>query len=93
MGHLLRSPLFLAVVTCLGTACWIVCFWLMVRISRRQDALLKELHRQTRGIATLTKEEHHLIQEVHPQVGAIKEAIEHETPKETAEEPPERAKA
>ncbi|HKQ39611.1 MAG TPA: hypothetical protein VJ063_16160 [Verrucomicrobiae bacterium] len=63
-------------LTFISTACWLVCFWWMWRISSRQDALLKELHKHTQRIARLTKAEHDLIQEVHPQVGAIKEAIE-----------------
>ena len=65
--------LVLAVV---GTACWVVCFWWMHRISARQDNLLKELHEVMRRIETLAKEEHDLIREVHPAVGEIKESVE-----------------
>jgi hypothetical protein len=63
-------------LTWLGLACWAVCFWWMHRISARQDALLKELHEMTGRIEQLSKAEHDLIQEVHPQVGEIKERVQ-----------------
>lgn len=62
-------------LTWLGLACWGVCFWWMHRISSRQDALLKELHEMARRIEHFSKAEHELIQEVHPQVGEIKEHV------------------
>lgn len=63
-------------LTVASAGCWIVCFWWMRRISVRQDALLVELRDQTRRIEQLSKAEHDLIQEVHPQVGQIKHAVE-----------------
>ena len=63
-------------LTWIGTACWIVCFAWMHRISSRQDTVLKELHGMTKRIEQLSKAEHQLIQEVHPQVGVIKEQVE-----------------
>ena len=63
-------------LTWIGMACWIVCFLWMRRISSRQNAVLKELHGMTTRIEQLSKAEHELIQEVHPQVGAIKEQVE-----------------
>jgi t-SNARE complex subunit (syntaxin) len=48
----------------------------MHRISSRQDALLKKLHGMTTRIEQLSKAEHELIQEVHPQVGVIKDQVE-----------------
>jgi hypothetical protein len=63
-------------ITVASAACWIVCFWWMHRISTRQDALLAELREQTCRIEQLSKAEHDLIQEVHPQVGEIKETVE-----------------
>ncbi|HET7230518.1 MAG TPA: hypothetical protein VFJ16_10985 [Longimicrobium sp.] len=63
-------------MTVLGTVCWGVCFWWMHRISRRQDALLGELREQTRRIEKLSREEHQLIREVHPQVGEIRESLQ-----------------
>ena len=63
-------------LTWIGMACWIVCFLWMHRISSRQNAVLKELHGMTTRIEQLSKAEHELIREVHPQVGAIKEQVE-----------------
>jgi hypothetical protein len=63
-------------MTVLGTLCWGLCFWWMHRISSRQDTLLVELREQGRRIETLSREEHALIREVHPQVGEIKESIQ-----------------
>jgi len=63
-------------MTALGTLCWGLCFWWMHRISSRQDTMLVELREQGRRIETLSREEHALIREVHPQVGEIKESIQ-----------------
>jgi hypothetical protein len=60
----------------IGSACWLICFWWMHRISARQDAMLKELHEVTKRIEQLSKAEHDLIREVHPQVGEIKEKVD-----------------
>ena len=64
------------VLGCIGTLCWIVCFWWMHRISSRQDAMLEELHEMTTRIERLSRAEHDLISDVHPQVGEIKEQVE-----------------
>ena len=64
------------VLSCIGTLCWIVCFWWMHRISSRQDALLEELHEMTTRIEKLSQSEHDLISDVHPQVSEIKEQVE-----------------
>lgn len=61
---------------CIGTLCWIVCFWWMHSISSRQDALLKELHEMTARIEKLSRAEHDLIRDVHPKVSEIKEKVE-----------------
>ena len=63
-------------MTVLGTLCWALCFWWMHRISSRQDTLLVELREQGRRIEVLSREEHALIREVHPQVGEIRESIQ-----------------
>jgi len=63
-------------ITTISAACWIVCFWWMHRISTRQDALLAELQEQNCRIEQLSKTEHDLIREVHPQVGEIKETMD-----------------
>jgi cell division protein FtsB len=63
-------------LTVLDTVCWGLCFWWMHRISSRQDALLAQLQEQGRRIEKLSKAEHDLIKEVHPQVGEIKEVVQ-----------------
>ena len=60
----------------IGLACWGVCFWWMRRIANNQRALLDELCEQGRRIEKLSKAEHDLIKEVHPQVGEIKDSVE-----------------
>ena len=62
--------------TLLGTACWAVCFWWMYRISLKQNRLLDRLTEQGKRIEKLSRVEHDLIKEVHPQVGEIKEGLE-----------------
>lgn len=61
---------------CIGTVCWAVCFWRMHSISSRQDAMLEELHEMTTRIEKLSKAEHDLIRDVHPQVSEIKDHVE-----------------
>ena len=63
-------------MTLTGTVCWGACFWWMHRISARQDALLDQLRAQGKRIEKLSKIEHDLIKEVHPQVSEIKEGME-----------------
>ena len=63
-------------LTLTGTLCWVVCFWWMHRISSKQKALLDQLHAQGKRIEKLSKLEHDLIKEVHPQVGEIKDGME-----------------
>jgi hypothetical protein len=58
-----------------GTVCWGICFWWMGRISAKQNHLMDQLHEQGRRIEKLSKVEHDLIKEVHPQVGEIKEGM------------------
>ena len=61
---------------CIGTLCWIVCFWWMHRISSRQNATLEELQEMTARIEKLSRSEHDLIRDVHPQISKIKEKVE-----------------
>jgi len=74
-------------MTATGTLCWVVCFWWMYRISTKQDAFLRQLHAQGKRIETLSRLEHDLIKEVHPQVGEIKDGMDTmvAAAKETAE--------
>jgi uncharacterized protein YdeI (YjbR/CyaY-like superfamily) len=59
-----------------GTLCWGICFVWMHRISAKQNHLLDRLGEQGRRIEKLSRIEHDLIKEVHPQVGEIKEGLE-----------------
>jgi len=63
-------------LTVAGTICWGVCFWWMNRISNKQNALLTQLREQGQRIERLSKVEHDLIKEVHPQVNEIKEGMD-----------------
>jgi hypothetical protein len=56
------------VLTWIGTSAWGLCFWWMHRFSARQDALLMELKE-------LPKTQHHILREVHPDVGEINEHV------------------
>ena len=63
-------------LTVIGTGCWGVCFWWMYRLSQKQNRLLDRLGEQGKRIEKLSRIEHDLIKEVHPQVGEIKEGME-----------------
>jgi hypothetical protein len=62
-------------MTVVGTICWGVCFWWMHRLSSKQNTLLAQLREQGKRIEKLSKIEHDLIKEVHPQVNEIKEGM------------------
>ena len=62
-------------MTLISTLCWGICFWWMRHISKKQGALLDQLREQGKRIESLSKAEHDLIKEVHPQVGEIKEDV------------------
>ena len=63
-------------MTLAGTVCWGICFWWMHRLSTKQNALLDQLREQGKRIEKLSKLEHDLIKEVHPQVSDIKEGMD-----------------
>ena len=63
-------------MTLIGTVCWGACFWWMHLISTKQNALLEHLREQGKRIEKLSRLEHDLIKEVHPQVGEIKEGMD-----------------
>jgi len=63
-------------MTLAGTICWGICFWWMRRLSLKQNILLAQLREQGKRIEKLSKLEHDLIKEVHPQVNEIKEGME-----------------
>jgi uncharacterized protein YdeI (YjbR/CyaY-like superfamily) len=62
-------------MTAIGTVCWAICFWWMHRISEKQNSLLDRLTEQGKRIEKLSRIEHDLIKEVHPQVSEIKEGM------------------
>ena len=62
-------------MTLAGTVCWGVCFWWMRRLSIKQNILLDQLREQGKRIEKLSRIEHDLIKEVHPQVSEIKEGM------------------
>ena len=59
-----------------GTVCWGICFWWMRRLSIKQNYLLDQLREQGKRIEKLSRLEHDLIKEVHPQVNEIKEGMQ-----------------
>ena len=59
-----------------GMACWVACFWWMYLISKKQNNLLARLSEQGKRIENLSRIEHDLIKEVHPQVSDIKEGMD-----------------
>jgi hypothetical protein len=63
-------------LTIAGGVCWVVCFWWMHRISKRQDSLLCELRDQTKRIEKLSRAEHDLIKQVHPKVEEIQHGVD-----------------
>jgi len=63
-------------LTLIGTFCWGICFLWMYRISTKQNTLLDQLKEQGKRIEKLSKVEHDLIKEVHPQVGEIKDGMD-----------------
>lgn len=69
-GHLLN------VVNLVNFGCWFLCFWWMHRISYRQNAVLEQLAQQTRRIEEISKEEHAILTDLHPNVEAIQHGVE-----------------
>jgi hypothetical protein len=63
-------------MTVAGTVCWPVCFWWMYRISAKQNTVLDQLTGQGKRIEKLSRVEHDLIKEVHPQVSEIKDGMD-----------------
>jgi hypothetical protein len=58
-----------------GIICWGICFVWMYRISEKQNHLLDKLGDQGKRIEKLSRMEHDLIKEVHPQVSEIKDGM------------------
>jgi cell division protein FtsB len=62
-------------LTVVSVLWWPGCFWMMQRISSRQNALLRELREHGKRIEELSKEEHQLIKQVHRAVEEIREGV------------------
>ena len=63
-------------LTVLSTACWPACFWWMWRISKKQNELLRQLRAQAHRIEQISRAEHDMIKETHPQISEIKETVQ-----------------
>jgi hypothetical protein len=72
----MTETIFAFWLTVAGTICWGVCFWWMRRLSVKQNTLLDQLREQGKRIEKLSRIEHDLIKEVHPQVNEIKVGME-----------------
>lgn len=75
------TRLLLDLANLIGLACWCVCFWWMHRISSRQDDMLEQLRRQGQRIENISKEEHAILEELHPNVEAIQKGVKEVTEK------------
>jgi hypothetical protein len=67
---------FMDWITSFNFGCWGACFWWMHRISVRQNAVLSELTTQARRIEEISRQEHALLTEVHPNVEQIKKGVD-----------------
>jgi len=63
-------------LTIADIACWCICFWWMHRISSRQDAVLDQLRKQAERIENISKEQHAILTEVHPNVESIQKTVD-----------------
>jgi hypothetical protein len=62
---------FLDLIAMVEIGCWGLCFWWMHRISSRQNAMLEQLKKQGDRIEGVSREEHKILQELHPAVPKI----------------------
>jgi hypothetical protein len=63
-------------ITFLNFGCWAACFWWMHRISVRQNAVLDQLTSQAHRIEEISRQEHALLTQVHPNVEAIQKGVD-----------------
>ena len=73
-GH--KITLVQDILTIADVACWCICFWWMHRISSRQDAVLDQLRKQAARIEKISKEQHAILSEVHPNVESIQKTVD-----------------
>ncbi len=71
----MRGELIVYWLAWLNTICWGICFWWMHRISSRQHALMIQFKEQGVRIEVISRVEHDMMKEVHPQVSEIKEGV------------------
>ncbi len=62
-------------ITFVNFACWAACFWWMHRISSRQNVVLEQLTSQAHRIEEISRQEHALLAEVHPNVESIQKGV------------------
>jgi hypothetical protein len=72
---------FVELISLADLACWSVCFWWMHRISSRQNSVLEQLTSQGHRIEALSRQEHALLAQVHPNVEAIQKGVDEVTEK------------
>jgi hypothetical protein len=63
-------------ITVANFGCWAACFWWMHRISNRQNVVLDQLTSQAHRIEEISRQEHALLAEVHPNVEAIQKGVD-----------------
>jgi hypothetical protein len=70
-------------VTIVNFSCWLVCYAWMHRISSRQNAVLMQLTTQAHRIEEISRQEHAILAEVHPNVEAIQKGVDQVSEKVT----------
>lgn len=63
-------------ITAANFGCWAGCFWWMHRISSRQNVVLEQLTSQAHRIEEISRQEHALLAQVHPNVEAIQKGVD-----------------
>ena len=70
------SRVFYDILAIANIGFWCICFWWMHRISTRQNAVLDQLRKQAQRIEKISKEEHAILSEVHPNVESIQKRVD-----------------
>ena len=63
-------------ITATNLGCWAACYWWMHRISSRQQVVLEQLTSQAHRIEEISRQEHALLAQVHPNVEAIQKGVD-----------------
>lgn len=72
----MSSRLLFDLINVAGLACWLVCFWWMHRISSRQNTMLERLRKQGERVENISREEHAILSDLHPNVEAIQKGVD-----------------